>query len=138
MMAFFDQVRLEAIRDPRWHSLIHVPNERKASRQRLQTLARCGVKAGFPDVLGLHLEYPLAFEMKVEPNKVTAKQAGWLWALRKGGYSVAVCWSADEGIAFVRAVFARTWVQPEVNIPGLGESGRRPPIQLRVSLPPSA
>ena len=58
-----------------------------------------GQKAGVPDILfpvplGAHIG--LAIEMKVGRNKPTKKQEAWLDMLHECGWSVHVCYGADE------------------------------------------
>lgn len=69
-----------------------------------------GVVPGVPDILvfqpsvlqpavagGQYVQYVgLAIEMKVKPNKPTPAQLAWHVNLRARGWSVAVCYSAEE------------------------------------------
>lgn len=75
---------------------IHVPNEGKRSKF---TAKRMGIKAGCPDVLIFDRHKfcsGLAIELKVPPNKCTAKQIEFLERLGNIGWRYRVCYSFDE------------------------------------------
>lgn len=79
-----------------------VPNgARLASLRHAKRIAAEGMKAGVPDIICpvFNSEFTgLAIEMKIPPNKSTAKQLVWQKRLRKHGWKVAECHSAVEAL----------------------------------------
>ena len=74
--------------------LIHIPNERKASRQRLAILQGLGVRAGVSDLflpLARGGYFGLWLELKKIGAKPTAEQKQWLASMRQRGYAGYVC-----------------------------------------------
>ena len=71
-----------------------IPNGGHRYKSVAAKLKKEGVRAGVPDV---HLPvarngyHSLYIELKVGKNKPTAKQQGWLTALREQGHKTAVC-----------------------------------------------
>lgn len=82
---------------PELKNIYAVPNGGTRDKLEAVNLKRQGLKPGVPD---LCLAYPaggyhgLYIEMKVHPNKTTAKQDEWLLNLNRAGYAVKVCYSA--------------------------------------------
>lgn len=82
---------------PELKNLYSVPNGGSRNKIEACNLKRQGLRAGVPD---LCLAYPkgcyhgLYIEMKVHPNKTTAKQDKWLKQLSDAGYAVKVCYGA--------------------------------------------
>lgn len=80
---------------PELKLMYHIPNEGKRSRSTGARMKREGLKPGVPDIClpvprgGFHGLY---VEMKVGRNKTTDNQDFWLEALKKQGYSTAVCY----------------------------------------------
>lgn len=60
-----------------------------------------GVKRGVPDIILLypsHLFHGLAIEMKIKGNYPTKEQKEWMARLKRVGYQVNLCYSAEEAI----------------------------------------
>ena len=84
----------------------HSPNENKRTKFEQYKMKRMGCKAGTPDVMiyksvyispnGNGMYNGLAIELKIHPNKTTAKQEEWLKALELNGWKVAVCFTFEE------------------------------------------
>ncbi len=80
--------------------LYAIPNVRSSRIQRMR-LGREGVKAGVAD-----LHFPVArggyfglyIEMKVKPNKPTAKQSEFMHFVIEQGYRAIVAYGADQAI----------------------------------------
>jgi hypothetical protein len=92
---------------------------RTFSPQRV-ALVQEGLRAGVPDcflavargVVGGKIFHGLFIEMKRKPNKPTLEQLGWIERLRKYGYSVVICHSAQEAINAIMAYLAQDGGQP--------------------------
>jgi hypothetical protein len=84
---------------PELKLMYHIPNEGKRSRSTGARMKREGLKPGVPDIClpvprgGFHGLY---VEMKVGRNKTTDNQDFWLEALKKQGYSTAVCYGWES------------------------------------------
>jgi len=96
-------------REPRLKFLFAVPNGGHRNIIVAAKLKRQGVKRGVPDIFlpvqRLWLEeHPEVFcsglwiEMKAGKNKPSHQQMEWIDFLRKHGYRVVICWSAEEAI----------------------------------------
>lgn len=80
----------------------HIPNERKASIAVLSSLARQGLKKGFPDNFiavargkwhGLFIELKRA---KKCLSQRSAEQRAWIRCLNAAGYKALFCYGAEE------------------------------------------
>lgn len=89
---------------------LHVPNEAKRSVRTAAMLKAAGMSPGAPDYLVFGrggFPVPVAIELKRQKRKGFAKprtspaQLEWLEDLRAIGWSAAVCYGADEAIAFM-------------------------------------
>jgi len=79
----------------------HCANERRTTMQAGARLKAKGVKSGVPDCLILKtntIYNGLAIELKIKPNKPTAKQIEWLDKLTNEGWKTAICFSFDEAL----------------------------------------
>lgn len=84
----------------------HSPNAGKRSWWAGKRLIRLGMKAGWPD---LFIAYPhgsyhgLFIELKINKNKLTAKQSEMMLVLGSQGYSCHVCYGAKEAMDCVKS-----------------------------------
>lgn len=108
--------RQAEIIEPRLWLLHATPNAGKRSKGAGRYMCAEGLKAGVPDLFlpvgtveaygvppgGGEAEWDghlgLFIEMKQPGKKPTATQQAWIDALRKQGYRVEICYSADEAI----------------------------------------
>lgn len=91
---------------PELELLHHIPNGGSRNTLEAANLKRQGVKAGVPDLClpvprnGLHGLY---VEMKWGKNTTTDKQDWWIDQLKRQGYEVTVCWTADAAMDAIAA-----------------------------------
>lgn len=102
MAAVFKAAAWEALRQPAFKLLIHIPNENSHKTP--------GVKSGVPD---LFLALPsggkagLFIELKIADGKPSRKQLDVMSELRAAGYQCHVVWnSVDEVIEIIRGYLA--------------------------------
>ena len=88
-------------RHPELAFLHHSPNGFARNKAVGAQIKRAGCRAGFPDLVLLCARggwHGLAIELKTEKGHTSPMQEVWLDWLRKEGYFVAVCRSANEAI----------------------------------------
>lgn len=105
-VAYFDWVKLMQNQKPELACVFAVPNAGKRSVGACRYYLAEGLRPGVPDIIGMIPKgkyHGFVIEMKVKPNKLTELQHGWLSRLDAQGYAVAVCYSADDAIAFTKA-----------------------------------
>ena len=112
------QVKLAPERDAllgkrKW---FHVPNERSSKRQ-AGRLSEEGVKPGVPDIVAIKRTLSgkpgAVAEMKAPKHKrpsnplagTSPEQRAWLESYAEEGYETAVCYSAEEALAFFKLVY---------------------------------
>ena len=88
-------------KNPAWQLLFAIPNGGYRAKKTGAALKKQGVKPGIPDMFlpisrnGFH---GLWIEMKSHKGKTTDTQEVWHDNLRKEGYKIEVCHSADSAI----------------------------------------
>lgn len=91
---------LEKGKYPELELLVHIPNGGSRHKLEAANLKRCGVKAGFPDLMlpvARHGYHGLFIEMKrVGGEKPRASQLIWHENLVRQGYEVVVCYGWDD------------------------------------------
>lgn len=99
MAAVFQAAQWEALREPAFNLLLHIPNENSHKTP--------GVKGGVPD---LFLAVPrgkfggLFIELKIASGKPSQKQLDVIYELRIAGYECHIIWdSVDEVITCITA-----------------------------------
>ena len=98
-IALFEYAGLQ--KAPEWSLLFHLANGGYRSKRTGARMKRLGVRAGLPDCFlpcardGFH---GLWIEMKSHKGKTTGIQEVWHDNLRKEGYKIEVCHSADSAI----------------------------------------
>ena len=99
MAAVFQAAAWEALREPAFNLLLHIPNENSHKTP--------GVKGGMPD---LFLAVPrggkagLFIELKIASGKPSQKQLDVIYGLRTAGYECHIIWdSVDEVITCITA-----------------------------------
>jgi len=88
-------------RYPQLAYLHHSPNGFARDKSVAAQVKRAGTRAGFPDLVMLCARggwHGLAIELKTETGRTSPMQEVWLENLRKEGYFVSVCRSANEAI----------------------------------------
>ena len=110
--ALFAWAALQARKWPELELLFAIPNGSHRHISVARKLKAEGVKPGIPDLF-LPVPRPVDFhlglwlEMKVKPNKPTADQLWWHDRLRRVGYRVVVCYSADEARLVITTYLGR-------------------------------
>ncbi len=100
-LALFQWAAYMEIKYPALKNMYAIPNGGKRDKVVAIKLKQEGVKPGVPDI---NLDWPsrgyngLRIEMKVGRKKPTPLQEEWIERLKKAGYMVLVCYSADEAI----------------------------------------
>lgn len=85
----------------------HLAGDAKGRAIKMANLKRAGLRPGIPD---LCLAVPrwrvdsgaLYVEMKRRPNKPGPEQESAIFNLRRNGYHVCICYSADEAIQAIK------------------------------------
>jgi len=104
--------RLHETRWPVLRTLFAVPNGASlaggpsARARQMARLKAEGLKIGVPDlwlVAGIGEKHGLVIEMKAGRNKPTTEQKWWLQTLEALRWQTAVCYSADDAIATIKA-----------------------------------
>lgn len=104
----------------------HAANERANETERA-ILSGLGVKSGVPDII-VFKRLPcggpgLAIEMKAPERKreddplagTTPAQSAMLASMAEEGWLTAVCYSADEAMALVRATYGASMTKPDLS-----------------------
>ena len=101
----FQWAKMQSAAYPEIGLLFHIPNGGKRYAATAKRLKAEGVKAGVPDLflpVARGGEHGLFIELKKEHgNKATEKQNEWLDALRKQGYTAAVCYGWYEAARLI-------------------------------------
>ena len=108
--AVFQWAALNEAREPRLKFMFAVPNGGLRNITVAMKLKRQGVKSGVPDIclpcpilsLGTVDFCGLYLEMKAGKNKPSDEQMKWIDFLRKEGYRVCICWSAESAIQEIK------------------------------------
>lgn len=82
-----------------WPLLIHVPNERKCSRQRGALLRGMGVTAGVADLIFFRANnnhHGLCIELKTPTGRQRDSQKTWQEAVEGNGYKYVICRTLEE------------------------------------------
>lgn len=89
--------------------VIHIPNERLATKSYYFKLKRMGVKAGVSDIFIPIPQYPwhgLWIEMKAnKKSTISDNQLKWLKMMEFQGYKSEICFGCDEAIKITRDYF---------------------------------
>ena len=99
--AVVEWANVMAGRCPELNFLHHSPNGYARSKAVGAQVKRAGTRAGFPDLILLCARggwNGLAIELKTKDGHTSPMQDVWLENLRKEGYFVSVCRSANEAI----------------------------------------
>lgn len=100
--ALFAWAAYASKRRPELALLFHIPNGGARSARTGASLKRQGVKAGVPDLflpVARHGWHGLFIELKrKEQWHIDPAQKEWHERLAEQGYSVVVCWGADEAV----------------------------------------
>lgn len=84
--------------------VVAVPNAARRTMWEARQAKKEGMAAGFPDVMCIWPGGGICFvEFKTPKGRVSENQAEWLLRLNQYGHQSAVCRSADEAMAFLRA-----------------------------------
>lgn len=87
--------------------VVAVPNAAKRSQWAAMQAKREGMAKGFPDVLCLWRDRGIAMiEFKTRTGKLSIDQEEWLDRLNLMGFPATVARSADDALAFLRAMGA--------------------------------
>jgi hypothetical protein len=103
--ALFDWAAIAERYYPELCMMFHVPNGGSRNQIEAKHLKISGVKSGVPDIF---LPVPrgnvhgLWIEMKSETGTLSGQQRSWMTALREYGYSVAICFSAEEAMQIIK------------------------------------
>ena len=82
-----------------WPLLIHVPNERKCSKQRGAMLRGMGVTAGVADLIFFRpnkKHHALCIELKTPTGRQRDSQKTWQTAVESNGYKYVICRTLEE------------------------------------------
>ena len=97
--------------------VIHIANERKASKLRGYILKRCGLKPGASD---LFIAYPngrscgLFVEMKSLKGRISPSQQEFVDLMSKSGYEAKVCFGAEQAIETISVYLNEQLLNPVV------------------------
>lgn len=83
----------------------HSPNEGKRSAFERYMLKVLHVSSGFPDLLIVYKNKMIALELKEGKNKLTVKQANWIWLL-SSFMPATCCVGFDEAMRFIDQEFS--------------------------------
>lgn len=106
-----EQEELCAWCDAKGIKIVHIPNERKCSAAMAASLARQGMRKGFPDnfivggrkgFCGLFIELKRA---KKSLSRVSPEQREWIRQLNEAGYKAVICYGAEEAKRVISEYF---------------------------------
>lgn len=116
-VALFEWAELASNQYPELQLMFAIPNgafygrDKRSAFAQHNWLKKEGMKKGVPDIFLPVVKIDedeeiiyigLFIEMKVGKNKPSEEQEWWIKNLQKMGYSVAICYSANEAIDVVR------------------------------------
>lgn len=96
-----DWCKWKSVENPVYGLLFAIPNGGYRSKTTAAMLKAEGVQAGVPDLFLASPKRPysgLFIEMKTAKGVVRPSQKEWAEKLKRAGYAVHVCYSADEAI----------------------------------------
>jgi hypothetical protein len=113
-IALFQWIRLKEKSDPRYASIIAIPNGGKRSKVTAARMKAAGVRAGVSDIFvavamggyhGLWLELKKP-RVKGEPKpKTSPEQKAWLVCQLENDYSCGVCYGWEDARDFIISYF---------------------------------
>ncbi len=89
---------------------LHIPNEARRDRRLGMMLKMLGLEAGASDILIFdsppkHASLKgVAIEMKTKKGKPTSSQIEWLEKISLRGWSIAICYGADDAISLLKSL----------------------------------
>lgn len=86
--------------------VVAIPNGSRRTQWQINQAMREGLAIGFPDVMCLAPCFIAFIEFKTRAGKLSRAQEEWLDRLNFMGFPASVARSADDGLAFLRAVGA--------------------------------
>lgn len=106
-VAVFTWARAMSRRYPALRNLFAIPNAGKRSIGAANYMKAEGLESGVPDMFLAQsrimcCHHGLFIEQKILGGKTSVTQEDWHARLRKAGYRVEICYTADEAIATIK------------------------------------